>query len=513
MQMQPVITPTLAPGEAGLPSTDRLLLGVQATLQKIAAHVRDEQSRTELSSIDAVLSELARRNQTAFYVDYYRDIRQLLIEGSALLKNVVRPELLAPITADIQTSLPQELSPDASWESKSTVIHRVLRHLASMVKATPSDQSNEIADFLKRVVAKENDFYVERLRFAKSRQWTKENKPPLTAETLETYLRQREPQRMGLRVKSFKQLVGGFQKTTVLFETEDDSGRKESSVLRAEKDDKFVALDATDIRKEYAIVKFVHDAGIRVAEPFWLEEDESKLGNRFFVSQRVAGENIGTAVSAVGITDDIARSFVEEISKVHGIPVSDAMRQLAIGRWLDHDSSEANTRAAIRYWSSQPLLEFATPSPLTERVTRWLTDNVPQGDIPQCLIHCDYGPHNTLVHDGKVAGILDWESARVGDPAEDISWFLQSCGEQVNREKVIDWYQELTGHRISEFQLRYYDVMACLKIMVSHSAAEVMYEKYPDASIVWMTIPLCFTSYGSAPLEERIRLAEAARGR
>lgn len=40
------------------------------------------------------------------------------------------------------------------------------------------------------------------------------------------------------------------------------------------------------------------------------------------------------------------------------------------------------------------------------------------------LTHSDLGPSHLLVHDGKLAGVIDWGDARIGDPAIDYAWLL-----------------------------------------------------------------------------------------
>mgnify|MGYP002146523609 CR=1 FL=1 len=37
-----------------------------------------------------------------------------------------------------------------------------------------------------------------------------------------------------------------------------------------------------------------------------------------------------------------------------------------------------------------------------------------------------------------MSAILDWESARIGDPAEDISWFLQYSGGKIDYRKALE---------------------------------------------------------------------------
>ncbi len=40
------------------------------------------------------------------------------------------------------------------------------------------------------------------------------------------------------------------------------------------------------------------------------------------------------------------------------------------------------------------------------------------------LVHCDLGPEHLICRDGKLAGVIDWGEAKVGDPAIDYAWLL-----------------------------------------------------------------------------------------
>jgi aminoglycoside phosphotransferase (APT) family kinase protein len=45
-------------------------------------------------------------------------------------------------------------------------------------------------------------------------------------------------------------------------------------------------------------------------------------------------------------------------------------------------------------------------------------------DFEPALVHADLGPEHLLVRDGRLAGVIDWGDARVGDPALDYSWLV-----------------------------------------------------------------------------------------
>lgn len=50
-------------------------------------------------------------------------------------------------------------------------------------------------------------------------------------------------------------------------------------------------------------------------------------------------------------------------------------------------------------------------------------------DFDPVLVHGDLGPEHVLVRDGRVAGVIDWSDARVGDPALDFAWCLHGTSE------------------------------------------------------------------------------------
>jgi aminoglycoside phosphotransferase (APT) family kinase protein len=45
-------------------------------------------------------------------------------------------------------------------------------------------------------------------------------------------------------------------------------------------------------------------------------------------------------------------------------------------------------------------------------------------DFEPSLVHADLTPPHLLVHDGVLAGVIDWGDMRVGDPALDYSYLL-----------------------------------------------------------------------------------------
>jgi len=46
----------------------------------------------------------------------------------------------------------------------------------------------------------------------------------------------------------------------------------------------------------------------------------------------------------------------------------------------------------------------------------------------EAVVHADLGESNLLVSGGALTGVIDWADAHVGDPAYDLSWFVQCLG-------------------------------------------------------------------------------------
>ena len=58
------------------------------------------------------------------------------------------------------------------------------------------------------------------------------------------------------------------------------------------------------------------------------------------------------------------------------------------------------------------------------RARRLFADAETLVDFEPALLHGDLGPEHLLVREGRLAGVIDWGDARVGDPALDYAWLL-----------------------------------------------------------------------------------------
>ena len=177
--------------------------------------------------------------------------------------------------------------------------------------------------------------------------------------------------------------------------------------------------------EEFEILRAAHAAGVRVPEPLFLCRDGD--GPDFFVMRRVPGLAAGHRLSKderlVPDHAALARELGANLARLHAVkpplaalaflgePPADHARATIAGYRHDLDALGAVRGEA---W---PALEWGLA---------WCARNAP-APLPACLLHRDWRTGNYLVHEGRLAAVLDWEFAGWGDPREDLGWMLARC--------------------------------------------------------------------------------------
>ena len=110
--------------------------------------------------------------------------------------------------------------------------------------------------------------------------------------------------------------------------------------------------------------------------------------------------------------------------------------------------------------------------PALEWGLAWCARNAP-GPLPACLLHRDYRTGNYLVHEGRLAAVLDWEFAGWGDPREDLGWMLARCWRFARPDReaggigdaadFLAGYAAAGGRATTREETRYWQVMAHLR--------------------------------------------------
>lgn len=273
-------------------------------------------------------------------------------------------------------------------------------------------------------------------------------------------------------IESPSLLAGGTQNVLVRFER---AGRP--YVLRRPPLHKRKNSDET-MRREARVLAAL--AGTDVPHPGFIagEPDTDTLGAAFYLMEPVDGFNP---------TVSIPEPYRSDPALVHqfGLSMADAIASL--GR-VDHlavgldgfGKPDGWLERQVERWRSHlagydDFDGYDGPDiPGVEDVAAWLTERTPT-DWSAGIIHGDFHLANVLVHptEGRLAAVVDWELATLGDPLLDLGHVLslwpdddRASGFAVrglpSAAEVIDRYADQTTRSLDHID--WYRVLACYRL-------------------------------------------------
>jgi aminoglycoside phosphotransferase (APT) family kinase protein len=185
-----------------------------------------------------------------------------------------------------------------------------------------------------------------------------------------------------------------------------------------------VLATAHDMSREYRVLSALARAGLPVPRTLLSETDASVIGAPFFVMEYVPGPVIRTAADARALPPaDAARAagdLVDQLVALHRVDPA------AVGL-ADLGRPDGFLARQIRRWQRQwdDSGGAATGLPLAE-LAGALRDRLPRSPAA-AVVHGDYRLDNTILaaaDPGRVAAIVDWEMATLGDPLADLGLLL-----------------------------------------------------------------------------------------
>ena len=218
--------------------------------------------------------------------------------------------------------------------------------------------------------------------------------------------------------------------------------------------------------EEFEILKVAYAANVHAPRPLFLCSDMAITGREFFIMQRLPGVASGHRVTreAALVPDrpHLARELAENLARLHAI--KPPQPQLAfLSTMLARDNIAHYRKYLDQLPASHPALEWGL---------RWCELNAPATE-ETTFIHRDYRTGNYLVHDGGLAGVLDWEFAAFGNPLEDVGWIFAKCWRFAGKQRpaggvaeAADFlapYERASGRAVTPAALVYWQVMAHIR--------------------------------------------------
>lgn len=173
------------------------------------------------------------------------------------------------------------------------------------------------------------------------------------------------------------------------------------------------------VEREYRAISALGKMGLPVAEPLLLCEDDTVIGQAFYVMSFAEGR-VFRDLRLPGMAAD-ARAAIydamnEALARLHAVDI-EAAGLSDFGRVGGYVGRQ------IKRWSEQYLASKTDELASMERLMAWLPANLPARDVTT-VVHGDFRLENMIFHptEPHVLAIVDWELATLGDPLSDLAY-------------------------------------------------------------------------------------------
>jgi len=297
------------------------------------------------------------------------------------------------------------------------------------------------------------------------------------------WLKKKMPQAQDLALTDMRVAERGFSTDTFLFNVSwHEGGRFLSEGMVIRRQPELPLFPDYDLRRQFFVMERLEDTIIPVPKVYWLERDQSVIGDCFYIM----GEEKGITVSdfpvyhAHGIYLDATPEqrakmwwgCVETIAAIHALD----WKRLGLSFLAAPRYGPEPLDQVLNYYGS--CLDWAKegPQPILETTLDWLRRNK---YTPEHLTFCwgDSRMSNILYGpDFEIKAVLDWETAYLGDHEADLGWMLfldwaNSEGTGIrrlegtpSREETVERYEALTGWKVKN--LLYNEVLAAFLLSV-----------------------------------------------
>jgi aminoglycoside phosphotransferase (APT) family kinase protein len=274
-----------------------------------------------------------------------------------------------------------------------------------------------------------------------------------------------------LRIDDLRRTSAGFSRENWVFDASwsDASATAVHESLIMRRDPVGSVLD-TDRRLEFAVLRALEPTDIPAPRVRWLDADGDALGRPSVVMVREDGVCDWFVLSGDRSLEDrvaIAHRFCDLLAAIHSVD----WHGIGLGDDLDDPGPNA-ALAAVEHWEGELRRHQVESHPELEVVLAWLRANAPRSQAT-VLVHGDFKPGNALMQGDDIHVMLDWETAHLGDPLEDLGWItnpVRAREHQIpgawERADIVERWSKATGYTVEPAELVWWNVLANYKLSV-----------------------------------------------
>lgn len=280
--------------------------------------------------------------------------------------------------------------------------------------------------------------------------------------------------------------TSGFSNETLMFDAEwtgdDGDARRERFVARVAPAG-YQVFPEPRFEEQYRLMRVLdRRTGIPVPPIRWYEPSGEVLGAPFFVMGRVEGRvptdmppyHMDGWVTEVAPEERAAMwwSTLEILADLHRLDVA----ELGLGFLSQPEWGEPGLDQRLNYYEHYLHWAYKGPQETALKALDWLKANRPDEPDAPVPLWGDARIGNVIFQDGVPAAVLDWETATLGAPEEDLAWFMfldrHHC-EGVGAPRLAGFpsyaetvarYEELLGRPMRN--MAYYEILSGFKFSV-----------------------------------------------
>lgn len=260
-----------------------------------------------------------------------------------------------------------------------------------------------------------------------------------------------------------------------------------------------VLTTAHDMGREFRVLSALAPTAVPVPATISLCLDDTVIGAPFYVMEKVEGTVFRTAAQAAPLGGariaELSMSLVDVLVDLHAIDPD----SVGLG---DFGKADGYLSRQLARWGKQLDASRSRDLPGADELRERLIAELPSTSRSG-LVHGDYRLDNVIVSgDGRIAAVLDWEMATLGDQLTDVGLLLLywqimldggfsgdgAGGDFPDGTVLAARYAQLTGTPIDS--LPWYVAFACFKLAV---IAEGIHYRY----VAGQTVGEGFETFGA----------------
>ena len=226
----------------------------------------------------------------------------------------------------------------------------------------------------------------------------------------------------------------------------------------------------TERDREFAVLSALAHSDVPAPRVHWADPDGRYLGAPSIVMDRVPGHCDYLVLNSAAPLEArlaLARRFLDVLARIHAFN----WRATGLGASLGEPPGKPSS-VELAHWSDTYQRVRLEPHPELDYIHAWLSARTPEAEHV-VLVHGDFKPGNALVDGGHITAKLDWETAHLGDPLEDLGWITNPVRRREHqivghweREQIVTAYRAITGRVVNDDHLTWWNVFSNWKLAV-----------------------------------------------